>query len=175
MAWLRMLPAWGWVALAGVVLAGLVGGVQQLRVSVVEAEAATARTDLSDYRLEISERDRRADARARAEERRRQVAIDEVENDAKRKLELARDDAVAAQSAADGLQREVARLRGGRSATCSAIAEQQRQAGTDAVGVLAELFESADRRAGALAAALDRSRIAGLACERSYNLLTPTY
>jgi hypothetical protein len=34
--------------------------------------------------------------------------------------------------------------------------------------VLADLFERADHRAGELAAALDRSRIAGRHCEAAY-------
>ncbi|WP_143133179.1 DUF2514 family protein, partial [Pseudomonas plecoglossicida] len=45
------------------------------------------------------------------------------------------------------------------------IAAQQRQAGTSAVVVLGGLLEESDRMAGSLATALERSRIAGLACE----------
>ncbi|MCY1533765.1 hypothetical protein D9M68_691130 [compost metagenome] len=95
-----------------------------------------------------------------------------MDRDAKGELEAARTDAVAAESAADRLQLEVNRLRAVRAATCSAIAAQQRAAGLDAFGVLADLFASADRRAGELAAALDRSRVAGLACERAYDGLS---
>lgn len=164
MTWVRLVPAWCWWLL--LVLA--VGGGQQLRVLAAQGAAAGAAAELRDYRLEVSERDRRADAKARAEERRRQVAVDEADEDAKGKLDAARADAAGAQSAADRLQREVDRLRAGRSATCSAIAAQQRDAGASAVGVLADLFESADRRAGELASALDRSRVAGLACEAAY-------
>uniref|UniRef100_UPI002B24C74C DUF2514 family protein n=1 Tax=Pseudomonas putida TaxID=303 RepID=UPI002B24C74C len=50
-------------------------------------------------------------------------------------------------------------------ATCDTIAAQQRQAGTSAVVVLGGLLEESDRMAGDLAKALERSRIAGLACE----------
>lgn len=39
------------------------------------------------------------------------------------------------------------------------------QAGTSAVVVLGGLLEEADRMAGDLSTALERSRIAGLACE----------
>lgn len=159
--WARLVPAWCWWLL----LVLIVGAGQQVRVMVAQGEAAGAVAELSDYRLEVSERDRRADAAARAEERRRQVAVDEVEQDAKGKLDDALADAAGAQSAADRLQLEVNRLRAGRAATCSTIAAQQREAGASAVSVLADLFESADRRAGELASALDRSRVAGLACE----------
>ena len=37
--------------------------------------------------------------------------------------------------------------------------------------VLSDLFQRADQRAGELAAAYDRARIAGLACERGYENL----
>ena len=167
MAWLKLVPTWAWWVLALLI----VGAGQQLRVLSAQGDAAGAVAGLSDYRLEVAERDRRADAAARTEERRRQVAVEKVDEDAKGKLDAARADAAGAQSAADRLQLEVARLRAGRAATCGAIAAQQREAGASAVGVLADLFESADRRAGELAAALDRSRIAGLACEASYESL----
>ncbi|MDP1045514.1 DUF2514 family protein, partial [Klebsiella pneumoniae] len=38
--------------------------------------------------------------------------------------------------------------------------------------VLSDLLQRADKRAGELAAAYDRARIAGLTCERSYNSLS---
>ncbi|WP_236192619.1 DUF2514 family protein, partial [Pseudomonas urethralis] len=71
-----------------------------------------------------------------------------------------------------GMRGEIARLRDGHRATCGAIATQQRQAGTSAVVVLGGLLEDADRMAGSCAAALERSRIAGLACESIYNGLS---
>ncbi len=78
----------------------------------------------------------------------------------------------AADSAAGGLRGEIARLRAGHRATCDTIATQQRQARTSAVVVLGGLLEEADRMAGSCAAALERSRIAGLACESIYNGLS---
>ncbi len=160
------MPGWVWM-LALVVI----GGVQQLRVSCALADAAGARGELADYRLEISERDRRADARARTEEQRRQKVVDEVEKNVREKLEVVQADAVAAESSAAGLRREVERLRASRAATCGAITAQQRAARQPAIVVLGELLESADRMAGDLAAALDRSRVAGMACEAAYESL----
>jgi len=49
---------------------------------------------------------------------------------------------------------------------------QRGASATRAAMVLSELFERADKRAGELAVAYDRARIAGLACERSYQSLT---
>jgi len=165
--WLKLAPGWAWWVLALLVVAGG----QQIRVGAGKVEAATARKALADYRLEVAERDRRAQANAREEEQRRKAAADEVEKDAREQLELAKAGAAAAESAAGSLRDEIARLRNGRSATCNTITAQQRQAGESAVVVLGGLLEEADRMAGDLAEALGRSRIAGLACERAYTAL----
>ncbi|MGO1208016.1 MAG: DUF2514 family protein [Pseudomonas putida] len=168
MTWLGAVPAWCWLLIALV----LVAGGQQYRVVIADGAAADARVEaaqsekaLADYRLEVSERDRRAAVQARTEEQRRQTLADEEGESARKELELAQGRAAAAESAAGGLRGEIARLRAGRAATCGAIASQQRQAGTSAVLVLGGLLEESDRMAGSCAAALERSRIAGLACE----------
>jgi hypothetical protein len=168
MTWLGAVPAWCWWLIALV----LVAGGQQYRVVLADGESTEARKELSDYRLEVSERDRRAAAQARTEEQRRQTMADEEGESARKKLELAQGRAADAESAADGLRGEIARLRSGHRATCDTISAQQRQAGTSAVVVLGGLLEEADRMAGDLATALERSRIAGLACESIYNGLT---
>lgn len=161
MNWIGAVPAWCWWLIALV----LVAGGQQYRVMVAQDEAAGARGDLASYRLEVSERDRRAAAHSRQEEQRRQALADEEGESARQQLELAQGRAVAAESAAGGLRGEIARLRAGHRATCDTIATQQRKAGTSAVVVLGGLLEESDRMAGSCAAALERSRIAGLACE----------
>lgn len=168
MTWLKLVPAWCWWLIALV----LVAGGQQYRVVVAQGETGAVRVELSDYRLEVSERDRRAATQARTEEQHRQSVADEEGESARKKLELAQGRAATAESAADGLRGEIARLRNGHRATCDTIAAQQRQAGASAVVVLGGLLEEADRMAGDLAAALERSRIAGLACESIYNGLT---
>ncbi|ELF6209263.1 DUF2514 family protein [Pseudomonas putida] len=168
MTWIGAVPAWCWWLIALV----LIGGGQHYRVMIADgavadarAETAKAENALADYRLEVSERDRRAAAQARTEEQRRQAVADEEGESARQKLELAQGRAAAAESAAGGLRGEIARLRDGHRATCDTIASQQRQAGTSAVVVLGGLLEESDRMAGSCAAALERSRIAGLACE----------
>ena len=167
-AWLGAVPAWCWWLIVLV----LVAGGQQYRVVVAQGETGTARIELADYRLEVSERDRRAAAQARTEEQRRQTVADEEGESARQQLELAQGRAAAAESAAGGLRGEIARLRDGHRATCDTIAAQQRKAGTTAVVVLGGLLEESDRMAGSLATALERSRVAGLACESVYNALT---
>ncbi|WP_256805043.1 DUF2514 family protein [Pseudomonas putida] len=168
MTWLGAVPAWCWWLIALV----LVAGGQEIRVGAEKSEAvaargetATARTELADYRLLVAERDRRAAAQARTEEQRRQAVADEAGRKADEKYTDLEGRAVAAESRADGLRGEIARLRSGHRATCDTIATQQRQARTSAVVVLGGLLEESDRMAGSCAAALERSRIAGLACE----------
>lgn len=161
MNWVGSAPAW----CCWLVALLLVAGGQEIRVGAGKSEASAARAELSDYRLQVAERDRRAAAQARAEERRRQAVADEEGESARQKLELAKGRAAAAESAAGGLYDEIKRLRNGHRATCDTIAAQQRQAGASAVVVLGGLLEDADRMAGSCAAALERSRIAGLACE----------
>ncbi|WKL65453.1 DUF2514 family protein [Pseudomonas qingdaonensis] len=161
MSWLGAVPAWCWWLIAMV----LVAGGQQYRVVVAQGETGAARGELSDYRLEVAERDRRAAVQARTEEQRRQAVADEADRKADEKYTDLESRAADAESRAVGLRGEIARLRAGRSATCDTIATQQRQAGATAVVVLGGLLEDADRMAGSCAAALERSRIAGLACE----------
>ncbi|WP_409259940.1 DUF2514 family protein [Pseudomonas sp. KCJK8806] len=161
MSWLAAVPAWCWWLIALVVDAGG----QQYRVVVAQGETAEARTELADYRLVVAENSRRAAAQARAEEQRRQKAADEEGEHARKKLEEVTSRATAAESAAGGLYDEIKRLRDGHRATCDTIASQQRKAGASAVVVLGGLLEESDRMAGSCAAALERSRIAGLACE----------
>ncbi|HGM4967774.1 TPA: DUF2514 family protein [Pseudomonas putida] len=175
MKWIGAVPAWCWWLIALV----LVAGGQEIRVgagksdaATARSEAATARNDLADYRLEVSERDRRTAAQARTEEQRRQALADEEDRRADEQYTNLEGRAVAAESRAVGMRNEIARLRAGQRATCDTIAAQQRQAGTSAVVVLGGLLEDADRMAGSCAAALERSRIAGLACESIYNGLT---
>lgn len=168
MNWLGAVPAWCWWLIALV----LVAGGQQYRVVIADGAAADARAEtaksdkaLADYRLEVSELDRRAAAQARNEEQRRQAVADEADRKADEKYTDLEGRAADAEFRAVGLRGEIARLRAGHRATCDTIAAQQRQAGTSAVVVLGGLLEEADRMAGDLSTALERSRIAGLACE----------
>ncbi|MDP9523682.1 DUF2514 family protein [Pseudomonas putida] len=161
MTWLGTVPAWCWWLIALV----LVAGGQEIRVGAGKLDASVAMSELADYRLEVAERDRRAAAKARTEEHRRQAVADEEGESARQQLEFAQGRAAAAESAAGGLRGEIARLRDGHRATCDTIATQQRQAGTSAVVVLGGLLEESDRMAGDLATALERSRVKGLTCE----------
>ncbi|WP_028693961.1 DUF2514 family protein [Pseudomonas cremoricolorata] len=168
MSGLPAVPAWAlWLAALG-----LLGGVQQLRLQGAQTQASAAQQQLLDYRRAVAEDQRLAAQRALAELQRRQRLADQEAEDARRTLQDIEDRAATAESAADGLRGEIARLRAGRSATCAAITAQQRPAGATAVVVLGQLLEDADRMAGSLAAALERSRVAGEACQAIYRKMT---
>ena len=163
MAWLRLVPAWGWWVLALVIVAGG----QQFRVWSAQAVAQGAQTELAAYRLEVAERDLRAEAVARAEERRRQAAADESRRQAIEQIEQAQADAAAADRAAGGLRAELARIR--RIVAGYTGADSGSQAGRSTTDLLAELLEEVESAGRAMAAEADRRGIAGAACERQYD------
>ncbi|AGN83332.1 DUF2514 domain-containing protein [Pseudomonas putida] len=168
MSWLGAVPAWCWWLIALV----LVVGGQQYRVVVAQDETAEARTELSDYRLQVSERDRRAAAQARTEEHR----IADAQQEARVKVH---EDRTIADAGAAGADAAGQRLRDDGAKFAAAIscpgpdtgAIARGKAATRAAMVLSDLLARADARAGELAKAYDRARIAGLACEASYNAL----
>lgn len=114
----------------------------------------------------------KATEQARIEEQRRQAAIHEVTTNAQTQIDQAQADAAAARATADSLRDQAKRLAAAAGKACSnpGTATAGRPASTTSM-VLADLFGRADQAAGDLAAAYDRARIAGLACERAYNSL----
>lgn len=105
---------------------------------------------------------------ARAEEQRRTNEQAEIAKNAKNDAEQARADARAAGDVSERLRARIAELLAKRPAPTGGSAPAQ-----DADELLAELFRRADSRAGILAQDLDDARIAGQACERAYDALTP--
>ncbi|WP_429180025.1 DUF2514 family protein [Aeromonas salmonicida] len=117
----------------------------------------------------------KAEQEAREEEQRRQAEIDEVREHAQNEIAQAQDDAAAAGIESGRLREQTRRLaaRASQCASGSSAPEGGPAAGQPAV-VLADLLSRADERAGELAAAYDRARASGLACERAYlSLIQP--
>ncbi|WP_353506416.1 DUF2514 family protein [Variovorax sp. J31P207] len=81
--------------------------------------------------------------------------------------------AAAADAVSVRLREQLERLRTAvrRAASTDTAAVSSGPPAGDPIGVLANVLERADRRAGILAEYADRARIAGLACERSYDAL----
>lgn len=111
----------------------------------------------------------------RTEEQRRQNQINQVTADAQTQLDQARLDAANAQSATNKLQLTIANIRrqlaASETSKLSAIASTGTARAT-ATDMFAQLLIESDRAAGEYAAAADRARIAGLACERSYDSIS---
>lgn len=132
-------------------------------------ELATARTELSDYKLSVSERDRRGTLAALQETQRRITALDEEERNATEQLEAARVDAARAGSALERLELRYQAIERRNIAAGNAITTQLGQAAEAAARVRAELLSGVGKMAGLYADQADQRRINGLTCERSYD------
>ena len=169
MPWLKLVPSGAWWAAA--LLAAVL--VQELRVQAAQQKTAIAAAELSDYRLQIAERDRRAEAAAREEERRRQTEVDRITGEANDQALQAKADAADADQRADSLQQQVARLLASRGATCSAIAAQGGPPARDAAVLLADVLSRMEQAGRELAKEADRRGGPGRACEQFVDALHP--
>lgn len=148
-------------------------GLQSWRLRTEQLEHQRAVTSHAQQVALMETMARQAEVDARAEEQRRVAAAQEVIREALEREARARADAAAAAGAHDRLRRQVADT----AARGRCTAGNPATAGTgpstdDPIGVLADVLERADRRAGILAEAADAARTAGLACERAYDSLT---
>lgn len=165
--WLKLVPSWAWAGAAGLVLALVVGGVQQVRVYGLQVSLANEQSAHSNYRTEVAERDRRAAIAALAETQRR-LAVDEQNRKKNHEeLERAQADAAAADRIAGGLRAELNRIRG-LIASYSGAPDGS-QAGRSTADLLADLLEEVEREGRAMAAEADRRGVAGAMCERAYD------
>lgn len=109
----------------------------------------------------------------RAEEQRRQSAVNEVANDARQQQAAAAVDASGADAAGERVRGQAGKLAAGASCTAGDSGTAQRGASaTRAAMVLSDMFQRVDKRAGELARAYDAARVAGLACERAFESLS---
>ncbi|EZI24577.1 DUF2514 family protein [Pseudomonas extremaustralis] len=148
------------ILLAVVIGAGGTWRVQDYRYGKQLAELGKAQA------LAITE----AGNTARLEEQRRQKAVNKEASDAREQNKAATVDAGAADAAGDRLHVEAGKF--AANACGDPGATQRGASATRAAMVLSDLLQRADKRAGELAVAYDRARIAGLTCERSYNALS---
>ncbi len=160
----------GWKGYAVMALVGVVLGwtVQGWRA---DAQIAQIEKSWSDERAVSGQALAQAQGEARAESERRYQAINEVTNEADQNLARV----VAAERAAadERLRDQAAEFARRHRATAShSNAAQPGPTITDPIGLLAELLGEADGMAQVYAAEADRARVAGLACERAYGVLT---
>lgn len=123
------------------------------------------------YVAKVEKAQAKAELQARAEEQRRQTAIEGIRRDAKDKIDQAAADAAAADAHAVGLQQLADKL-ARRPASCPGTAAGSETADPTRL-LLADLFRRADEIAGDLAAYADGARIAGEVCVKGYGVLSP--
>ncbi|MBD8235681.1 DUF2514 family protein [Pseudomonas fluorescens] len=150
-----------------------------LLILVLMAGAAGVTWQVQDWRYgeQLADIDRdqalaitAAGDKARQEEQRRQASVNKEASDAREQNKVAAVDAGAADAAGDRLHVEASKF---AATACGNPGSAQRGASAiRAAMVLSDLLQRADKRAGELASAYDRARIAGLTCERSYDSLS---
>lgn len=109
----------------------------------------------------------KANAQARLTEARWRTTIEGVQIDAREQLAQVADDAATAAATADGLRRELDRIRR-RASSCPATAGGS-SPGRDSTELLADLLAEVESAGRAMAAEADRRGVAGEACERAYD------
>lgn len=109
----------------------------------------------------------KAHAQARLTEARWRTTIEGVQIDAREQLAQVADDAATAAATADGLRRELDRIRR-RAASCPAAADGGAP-GRDNTELLADLLAEVESAGRSMAAEADRRGVAGVACERAYD------
>ena len=165
------------LTLAAVValIAGFVGflGGSHHRGVLADRDLAKERAAFAQAHSVAASAAQAAEAQARAEERRRTFRVMETSDAAQTAAAAARADAGRADRAAGELRSAYLTLaaaatsRAGQNPAASA-------SGSPGVGpglVLADVLGRGDELLRSCAAALDQSRVAGLACERSYDTL----
>lgn len=155
---LKLIPVWFWVVLAAVVSIGYLA----LRLDSVMDDRAfiTAELDTATARVTSLTNTLRL-------QRELTEDINRVSDDAKAKTEHVTAAVAIADGRARSLQQQITDLIAKRKSCASEVASGGK-ARADLVVLLAELRRGADETAGRLAEALDRSRIAGFACEAAY-------
>lgn len=151
------IPYWLIAALCVVVFA------QQYRLNVAQTEHA-------EYVAQVATKRAQSAADAIARQQKLQQQADTENERAKQEIATLEAAAADARNAADGLRAQL-RIIAGRLATQGATIAGERQATSGTIGVLAELLDESVRRNQVLAEEADRSRSAGLSCERHYEAI----
>ncbi len=164
-AWLKLVPAWAWWALA----LALAAGGQQIRVVWAQNVAEKAQRDLANYRTEVSERDRRAAMFVIQENQRRQAATEKADEEAQQQLAAARGDAERAGSALERLKLRLAAAEQRSRDAGNSITAQLGQAAEGAARMRADVLGRLGEAVRLYADIADQRGIAGAACEKAYD------
>lgn len=168
-AWLKLVPSWAWAGAAGLVLAMVVGGVQQVRIYGLQSQLGREQAAHSNYRTEVAERDRRAALFVIQENQRRQAATEKADAEAQQQLAAARGDAERAGSALERLKLRLAAAEQRSRDAGNSITAQLGQAAEDAARVRADMLGRLGEAVRLYADIADQRGIAGSACEKAYD------
>ena len=163
---INLLPWWAFAAAGAVAGALLAGGVQQARVSGVEADFAEYREQQAQANAAAAQAARAAELQATEREHALQAEIDHQDQEARNaqaQLTAAR---AAAATAADRLRIALDTIRHSRRDAPSAAAPIAGQCAADR---LAKLLAGADDLAGRSSEAADNAIRRGLMCEAAYD------
>lgn len=178
---INIIPWWAWAAAGALAGALLAGGLQQARVSNVRAELAQVREQHAQAVADAATAQALAHAQAleierelTAREQALQATIDKQAEEARHAQAQHAADRAAADAAAGRLREQLATITRAASAgarvasTDAAAIARERAAAAATAGVLADVLQRADDRAGALAVFADAAHAAGSSCERVY-------
>ena len=167
---LRLVYVWGEVVLA-VVLAAALYGTYRHGESVTDARWQLKWAVQQTLQAKVLAA---ATTANRVEEQRRQAAVGQVENDARKQTKMVVSDGAFADAAGERVREQAGKLAASAScASSNAGAAERSKAATRAAMVLSDLFQRADKRAGELAKAYDAAESAGKACEGTYKSISP--
>lgn len=168
-----MIPSMFYVGAIAAVL-GLLGGFG-LGTKWTQREVLALRAAHAEALADQARNAQMREARARAEERRATHRIMETADAAQIQAADARRSAAAAAHERDRLRDAYVEFASRVSQPAEAASAASSSPSAAGPGlVLSRLFDGADALLRSCAAALDQSRVAGLACERSYDSLSPT-
>lgn len=159
---------------AALVVAALAAGIQSWRLANEQADHANTRRQHAEQMIDLEREARRATDAAREEEQRRTTEVQKVAHEAHEALERARADAAAAADAGDRLRKRIAALTAARCASPGNTATANGSAPADTTErMLADVSRRIDEATDRIAEFATRAHTAGLACQRSYDALTP--
>jgi hypothetical protein len=167
----------GWllpgVAVAVAALLGL-AGLQTVRLANVKTELATTKAGYANERTKAAEALAAKEAEYRELEHKQATQLQEIGNDAQRKIDDARGAAAAAARASRSLRDAFAAAGAACSqATPGAAAASAGPAASAPTDLRADVFGRLDEATSQLASYADNAAIAGEACERAYDSLMP--
>ena len=143
-------------------------------VLVVGAVVATWLAQAWRYEAFIATRDKdqalvvvQAYEKVREIERQRQAAIEVIRHDAVLQIEQIEMDRDSADAISERLRKELARYHANTANACVTVGSPSAQ---DSIGVLIGVLEGLESAGREIAEYADRARVAGLACERAYEV-----